>query len=194
MTIFFTSDLHLGHDRIIDLCGRPFENVNEMNHTIIQNWNLVVEPNDTVFVLGDVALGKLNETLPLVEQLRGHKLLVPGNHDRCWSGHKKVRPIDVVRYRNVGFTILPNITYFQRWKLCHFPTYGDSYTDDRYPEFRPTLADNEWLIHGHVHNMWKQKEMQINVGVDRWNFFPVAEAQLRQLMANWTVDISSKVD
>ena len=184
MTIFFTSDLHLGHERIIDLCGRPFASVKDMNDTIIDNWNLRVKPDDTVFVLGDVALGKIDETLPLVGLLNGHKLLVPGNHDRCWSGHKKVRPADYVRYRNVGFQILPNQTYYQRWQLCHFPTSGDSYTDDRYPEYRPHIADNEWLIHGHVHNMWKVLNQQINVGVDVWDFFPVSESQIRQIITS----------
>jgi calcineurin-like phosphoesterase family protein len=193
MTIFFTSDLHLGHERIIDLCGRPFENVNDMNDTIVNNWNLVVNDDDTVFVLGDVALGKIDESLQLINKLRGHKLLVPGNHDRCWSGHKKVRPIDIVRYRNVGFTILDNVSYYQRWKLCHFPTAGDSYTEDRYPEFRPKLDSNEWLIHGHVHTMWQILNNQINVGVDVWNFFPVSEAQIRQIITNQDNKVLDKV-
>lgn len=194
MTIYFTSDLHLGHERIIELCNRPFVDVGHMNQTIVDNWNDIVESDDTVFVLGDVALGRIDDSLALITQLKGHKLLVPGNHDRCWSGHKRVRPADIVRYRNVGFTILDNVSYFQRWKLCHFPTTGDSYTDDRFPEFRPQLAENEWLIHGHVHNMWQMHKNQINVGVDVWNFSPVSEQQLRQLIANRTVDNSHTVE
>lgn len=186
METWFTSDLHLGHVRIIELCNRPFADVREMNRAIIENWNRVVQPLDRVFVLGDVALGKLNETLPLIKKLNGGKFLVPGNHDRCWSGHKKVRPIDIQRYQDVGFVILSNEITLQRsnWKLCHFPQTGDSHDTDRYKEHRPTLETGQWLIHGHVHEKWKVRGRQINVGVDVWNFTPVHEETLKNIVVN----------
>ncbi len=46
--IWFTSDLHLGHRAAINMCGRPFETVEEMNETIIRNFNSCVKKNDTV--------------------------------------------------------------------------------------------------------------------------------------------------
>src|SRR4051812_8195892 len=83
MTLYFTSDLHFGHQRIIELCNRPFGSVEEMNQTIIDRWNDTVKNDDTVFVLGDVAMGKISDSLPLVKKLKGNKHLVSGNHDRC---------------------------------------------------------------------------------------------------------------
>ena len=50
---FFTSDTHFGHANIIKYCNRPFSSLEEMNSTIIRNWNEMVKPEDTVFFLGD---------------------------------------------------------------------------------------------------------------------------------------------
>ena len=47
--IFYTADLHLGHENVIKFCGRPFLNVEEMNETLIKNWNGAVGENDTVY-------------------------------------------------------------------------------------------------------------------------------------------------
>lgn len=78
-----------------------------MNDALIANWNATVGPADEVWVLGDVALGRITETLRLVANLAGRKHLVPGNHDRCWPGHRRVRPADLQMYEDVGFEIHP---------------------------------------------------------------------------------------
>jgi calcineurin-like phosphoesterase family protein len=83
---WFTADLHLGHDRIRDLAKRPFGSVEEMNEVIIERFNAVVGVNDTVWMLGDVAMGQIRETLPMLGRLKGHKYLVAGNHDKCFAG------------------------------------------------------------------------------------------------------------
>lgn len=83
---WFTSDHHLGHDNIITLSGRPFGTVEEMNEVLIERHNEVVRKNDLVWVLGDVAMGKIKETLPLWARFNGRKILVAGNHDRCFAG------------------------------------------------------------------------------------------------------------
>lgn len=187
MTIFYTSDLHLWHERIIELCNRPFSGVEEMNDKIIENWNYEVGYDDTVYILGDLALGTIRESLLIVPKLNGHKLLVPGNHDRVWSGypHKAQKAEEMLNlYKDAGLTILPEqVSLTNNWKLCHFPTSGDNYTDDRYPEYRPTLEPDEWLIHGHVHNLWTVKGRQINVGVDVWDFTPVRQEVLEKIIA-----------
>ena len=46
--IFFTSDLHLGHENCIRLCNRPFSSIEEMDETLIENWNHKVTGKDPV--------------------------------------------------------------------------------------------------------------------------------------------------
>jgi len=182
---WFTSDLHLSHVRILELCNRPFADVDEMNEAIIDNWNSVVKSTDVVYVLGDVALGKIAESLPLCEQLKGKKYLIPGNHDRVWSSYgKKIRELDVLRYEEAGFIILDeDVIHVTGWRLCHFPYVGDSHDEDRYRSHRPVAAtEDEWLLHGHVHEKWKRNERQINVGVDVWDFTPVHIDEIRDTM------------
>lgn len=198
MTDYFTSDLHLGHERIIDLCNRPFKSVEHMNNQICGRWNEQVTEDDQVFILGDLAMGPIKESLKLVEKLKGKKYLVPGNHDRvhpCYP-QKAAKGEEMCRmYEDAGLAILGlEVDYYPLgsaleqnplpWKLCHFPTSGDHTTDDRYPEYRPSLDDNEWLIHGHVHELWAINGRQINVGVDQWDFTPVRESVLRAIIEN----------
>lgn len=52
--VYFTSDLHLGHENVIKLCNRPFDSIEEMDEALIRNWNRKVTNGDTVYVLGDL--------------------------------------------------------------------------------------------------------------------------------------------
>lgn len=189
MTTWFTSDLHFGHERIIELCNRPFRNVKWMDMELERRWNSVVSPEDEVYVLGDLALGKLNDSLQHAAMLVGRKFLVPGNHDRMWSGLKKVQPEKVRWYEDAGFVILSEQPTF--WAnsldkpllLCHFPYAGDSQETDRHFEHRP--KDNGlWLLHGHTHwpRVFSDHPRQIHVGVDAWNYQPVSLHRILEII------------
>jgi len=187
MARFFTSDTHFGHQRIIELCNRPFSSVEEMNEAMIERWNAVVRPTDTVYHMGDVAMGRIAESLPLVGRLNGRKKLVPGNHDRIFSGEKaKQRERFTPEYEKVFQEILPEqvaLNLDGRWDgvfpiLCHFPYSGDSHGEDRYADKRPIDVGTP-LIHGHVHDSWQFNGRMFNVGVDVNNFTPVHEDVVR---------------
>ena len=79
--IFLISDSHFGHKNIIKYCNRPFDNVEDMNSTLIKNWNSVVDNEDYVYHLGDFGLGTKDELIAIGNKLNGHKILVMGNHD-----------------------------------------------------------------------------------------------------------------
>lgn len=170
---FFTADHHFGHANIIGYAGRPFDDVDKMADFFVRTWNEEVSDEDEVWVLGDVALGKLPDSLSLIELLQGRKVLVPGNHDRCWQGHKKFEKARQ-QYLDAGFAEIvdnpdPIMVAGERVLLSHFPYRGsgDHGSVERYPEWRPTDHGN-WLLHGHVHEKWRIRGRQINVGVDAW--------------------------
>lgn len=79
--IFLIGDMHLYHRRIIDFCNRPFSSVEEMNETLIANWNNVVGKHDIVYELGDFALCGKDRIIEVANRLNGRKRLILGNHD-----------------------------------------------------------------------------------------------------------------
>ena len=193
MTMWFTADLHFGHANIIGYSGRPFADASAMNKALIERWNDSVHTEDTVWVLGDVALGRTEETLALVAELNGQKVLLAGNHDRCWVGHGRRAEGWTERYLAAGFAeIYQGQTQIdiggRRVLACHFPYRGDSHDHDRYVEQRP-VDQGAWLLHGHVHERWRQHGRMINVGVDGWNCNPVDEATLAALIREGPNDL-----
>jgi len=187
MTTFFTADQHFGHLNIITYCGRPFHSVGEMHAALVASWNAVVGPSDTVHVLGDVAMGRREESMPLIHQLAGRKILYPGNHDRCWYGHGERALGREQEYLDAGFDEIHQgaqalVVGDQEVLVCHFPYQGDSTDAERYGSFRPA-DQGMWLLHGHVHEQWRQQGRMVNVGVDVWDFTPVAEEVIARMMA-----------
>lgn len=85
MKTWITSDLHFGHKRIKEFCpdtrGR-FRDVDHMREVMISEWNESVAPEDTVYVLGDVAFLPAADAVAILRRLNGCKILIEGNHDR----------------------------------------------------------------------------------------------------------------
>jgi calcineurin-like phosphoesterase family protein len=159
--IWFTSDTHYGHANIVKYCGRPFSSVEEMDEAMIERWNRVVKPGDTVYHLGDVMMGQnMRERLAtLRSRLSGHITLVLGNHDRSPGV-----------YLAAGFErALRSIT-------TSAGGLGGTYDVGRLVSMRhhpPKTPPNCIYLCGHVHEKWKRRGNVINVGVDQWEFTPV---------------------
>lgn len=188
MATFFTADLHFGHANICAYTGRPYDSVEAMNAGLAARWAETVGADDEVWILGDLAMGRIAETLPLVADLPGRKILVPGNDDRCWAGAK-----DPTRWRDVyrrearleAIVDAPARHRLPDGTVCtidHFSYAGDSRDDDRYRPWRP-VDGGGWLLHGHVHGAWRRRGRQIDVGVDAWAGRPVPVATLAGLVA-----------
>ena len=166
--VWFTSDTHFGHENIIGYCSRPFVNVHEMNEALINNWNSVVNPDDTVFHLGDFAIGGSqlwNETL---NRLNGDIILVQGNHDR-----KNLRQGYIKRFLNVS-PKLHIVVEGQSICLNHEPLLCYARWEKRV-----------WQLFGHVHSGPKSTSSdlprlqhllptQYDVGVDNNDYYPIS--------------------
>lgn len=176
----FTSDLHFGHKNVIGFCNRPFESVEDMEQKLINNWNDYVSQTDEIYILGDMFFCGSIKAKEILKQLNGKKILILGNHD--WGKIKKHRSeefglsmiIDSMCIRIGKYDV----------KLSHFPYKGagdhtegeERFHDKRYDD------DGGWLLHGHVHNAWRTKEKQINVGVDVWDYCPVSENKILEII------------
>lgn len=190
MATYFTSDPHYGHHNVIGFCNRPFRDVFHMNETMISNWNDIVTPEDTVYILGDFSMS-FHYVTTCAPRLLGNKILIAGNHDHVHSGHKKSNKPEkhanmIQEYVKYGLTPAPEegrITLGNvEFKVSHFPFWNAEYKDTRYQQLRPK-DENIPLLHGHVHQHWKAVKttkgtVQINVGVDVWDYKPISEAQI----------------
>jgi calcineurin-like phosphoesterase family protein len=184
--IWFTSDQHFGHANIIKYCNRPFESVEDMNDQLVRRHNLLVEPTDEVYHLGDFSMHP--RELARLKDMNGRHNLIPGNHDRCHPVHKNWHD-KLKLYLDSGFQsiyvedqIIMTDSPFEVVTLHHLPYTGDHHdTEERYKSFRP-VDYGGWLLHGHVHTTWKVKDKMINVGVDQWGYAPISILQIREII------------
>jgi calcineurin-like phosphoesterase family protein len=186
---FVTADTHFGHARINELAQRPFASTDEMNRALILRWNRVVGHDDVVLHLGDLALGPIEESLALTEQLNGRKFLVPGNHDRVSTATQSKKAVErfTPLYQRHGWTILPEVvegTRHGRALLAsHYPYHGDSQGTERHFSPRPRDAGLP-LIHGHTHSRDHGPDgTQFHVGVDAFDYAPIPLALIDDWLA-----------
>lgn len=175
----FTADPHYWHKGVIEKCKRPWATIEEMNAGLIANWNAVVADEDEVYILGDWFFCGTIKAREILIQLKGKKRWILGNHD--WGKIKRHRAAEF----GIDFMVDVFCIRLGRYdvQLSHFPYKGsgDHTAEERYIDHR--LEDKGgWLLHGHVHHLWQTKGRQINVGVDVWNYAPVSEHTLIELM------------
>lgn len=197
MTLFFTSDMHFGHQNIIGFCGRPFKDVDHMNSILVNNYNTVVHPNDVVVFVGDVCMGRRDETLPILKRLNGFKILVPGNHDNCHNMYGDINlekwERSVKQYAQYFDDIIFDDVYlWEDFVVCHFP-YGDQSPDYQGRDFSPyePIDLGMPLLCGHVHDSWRIRESKrgsfmFNVGVDAPgnDYKPIAFDEIKDIYYN----------
>ena len=80
--ILYTADLHFGHRSVIDFDHRPFSDVEEMDGALIKLWNERVSEKDHVYIIGDFAYRNEKGEEWYLRQLKGHKHLIIGNHEK----------------------------------------------------------------------------------------------------------------
>lgn len=162
---FITSDLHLDHTNIIKYCKRPFLNTEDMNKTLVDNWNNTISNKDTVYFLGDLAYGRGSRNTDYwLKQLNGKIIFIKGNHDK--SDKIKFHETYILEYEGYKFF------------LSHEP------------EQVPKDWDG-WAICGHHHNnkldeypFIDKKNKRINISTELTKFRPVDMDELIKKMEN----------
>ncbi len=165
MKIYFTSDTHFFHEKLIKLFARPFNNSDEVNDTIIKNWNNEITKEDIIYHIGDfghddITTEQINNIL---EKLNFKKIyLILGNHDN-----------PTVFPQNEKFEILNdfrgniNNEYFH---LYHYPL-----------EVWDNSHKGSIHLYGHLHGALKYIPKIVNrteVSVDCWEYKPIEYSKL----------------
>lgn len=89
--MFFTSDLHFGHENCLAFDNREFKTIEEHDEYLIKVWNEKVGPCDEVWILGDVSWYNVTKTVEILNRLNGIKNLCIGNHDKGYLKNKDFR-------------------------------------------------------------------------------------------------------
>jgi len=174
--VFFTSDTHFNHAKIIEYCNRPFSDVEDMNEVMIANWNRVVQPDDHVFHLGDFAMGGVEEWNSILDRLKGKIHLILGNHDLRTVGSDCPKGFEDVCMQKIIMIGKHQII------LNHYPLLCYSGADKK-----------TWQLFGHVHtnknNIGSDAgrlqllfPTQYDVGVDNNDYTPVSFEKIREVV------------
>jgi calcineurin-like phosphoesterase family protein len=156
MAVFFTSDTHFGHEAIIGLCERPFASVAEMDEALIEKWNAMIAPEDSVYHLGDFSFRNARPLAEYRRALNGTIHLITGNHDFPLTR-------DYERQFASVFSILEIGLNGKRIVLCHYPMR------EWHGSWRGV-----WHLHGHLHGRLNHEPLgySLDVGVDSNEYHP----------------------
>jgi calcineurin-like phosphoesterase family protein len=209
MTIYFTSDLHIGHRLVANLRGyrttfgdifdHEVADVEAHSAAVAAGW-MNVKSDDIVWILGDLCVsGKWwNNALSFLARLPGRKRLVAGNHDPVSSIHR-----DAWKYQREALNVFETVQDFAKIRvgggtvlLSHYPYSGtgsEGVTDhgqprsvERYTEFRLTDVGIP-LLHGHTHGHERLHfsdagTPQVHVGLDAWGMKLVSDLEVGRLL------------
>ena len=139
--IYYISDMHFGHKNVLRFDSRPFADVELMDEVLIHNWNERVTDDDTVYVLGDAFWKNEENSVRIMQRLKGHKHLIRGTHDRV-HGRLRFQWESIEQYAEINDENKLVI-------LSHYPI--PFYKNQHYGAV---------MLYGHVHNTqeWKMIE------------------------------------
>ena len=169
MKNFYIADCHFGHTNIIRFDGRPFGSAAEMEEIMVMNWNSVVRPEDTVYILGDFAWGNADEWLRIVRKLKGCKVLVKGNHDlHRFPAELEKEFVDIKDYLEVNDVGADGQN--RKVILSHYPLMFYRHSNNRW----------YYMLFGHVHMTEENDQFEL------WR------AELRAVAAKGTADYANQ--
>lgn len=151
--IYFTSDLHFLHKNIIKFNRPYYSDVASMNEAIVETINARVTPEDTLYILGDVALGSIVAATSYLERINCQIKIVPGNHDssrglRNYNYLPNVEVLPQLHEINIGDNSIV---------MCHFPMVVWNCSHH-----------GSWHLFGHTHGSYAGLGKSLDVGWDNY--------------------------
>lgn len=175
--VFFTSDLHFGHENVLKFDNRPFASVDEMDAELIRRWNNKVGKGDLVYVLGDMIWKTRNDdAVSILKELNGQIYLIKGNHDKFLHNAKVKKLLAGIKdYDSISVNLDDGTKkmcfishYFTPFYIGHYyggiHLHGHSHiTDEAVEEKRYAEELNRKGFRNEIYN----------VGCMYWNYEPV---------------------
>jgi len=168
--IWFSSDLHAYHKAVMDFCPstRRGGDSEEMTELMLEAFNKLVKPEDTLYLLGDVSFGGKDKVESFISRLPGKKILILGNHDFIIKRKDEFRAyfheVRDIKSCKIGENrFIMSHAPFAEWVDCHKGVIH---------------------LHGHLHGnktnvQWQQQYKIMDVGID---------ARPDNLMTPWHLD------
>ena len=165
--IYFIADLHFYHNNILKLCKqtRQFDDIFDMNESLIKAWNWKVKEDDIIYFLGDFSWGSFQQNKEIFNKLNGKKHLIIGNHDNQET-------------RNLNW--LSQSTYLElsindrKIVLCHYPILCYN-----------GMERGAIHLYGHVHNkkLENMSKNSLDVGVDSIGIYPWSFDEIKERLS-----------
>jgi len=155
MQIFVTSNQQFGRPGAIKKYDRPFSSLEEMNETLIENWNLTVSPEDVVYVLGNFGWDPTTVE-NCINTLNGHIYFIEGEFDKATVDVSMLPNADKKMEEIGQIDFLPEMdACMSYWPLSIWP--------------------GKYLLTGHPSKKIKTSPSKkiINVSCDQWSYKPV---------------------
>jgi len=159
-SIYFISDLHLGHKNIMSFGQREHDNLTDMHKAIMQAWNKKVKKQrDIVWVLGDVCMDI--KCMHWLNALNGTKRLILGNHDK----------FDYGVYAKYFEKVYHFYKGYKGIVLTHIPIHPNELINRSW----------KWNVHGHIHDPKKDIDdpRYLNVNMDIVGYTPLRLDEVR---------------
>ena len=169
--LFFTSDEHYGHRKMLELAKRPFANEQDHIQESIRLHNETVPKGARVYHLGDMFWRTmcLKDALDIIYSLNGQHYFIWGNHDELIENNKALRDsfvwckdIAQVYHQKVDPAIVVCHYAMRVWRNSHHGAYQ---------------------LYGHTHGQLPdQDNLSLDVGQDVWGFRPVSIEEIIEKM------------
>jgi calcineurin-like phosphoesterase family protein len=174
--IFIVADTHFSQLSICNFLNvdgvkmRPWDNADEMDEALIENWNAVVRPQDKVYHLGDVAMKR--DAIKLIGRCNGHKRLVRGNHDAY-----------PMKYYLPFFEEIYGSRVFDDMIFSHIPLHPES-------------VKPRWTcVHGHVHSNIRPLQFgpkYLNVSIEMTEWRPLSIEEVRERIRRQVQEVEER--